>query len=149
MKTIRVAFALTIVLFGCVDRAQACQCVPMSLEKHYGAADVVFVGDPTVIRLVETPARYFPSGVTQSIIVEFRVQRWWKGGRRKKVVVRTGIGTGDCGSEFRVGVQYVVFASKKRNGLLTGICSGNTPFHLVGGEFLTRLDDLSEQHGKK
>jgi hypothetical protein len=40
----------------------------------------------------------------------------------------TGFGSGDCGYDFRVGVEYVVYARKDARGRLsTGICSRTRP----------------------
>ena len=47
----------------------------------------------------------------------------------KEIVIETGLGGGDCGYDFRRGVDYIVYASKKPDGgWTTGIC---TPTRLV------------------
>lgn len=57
--------------------------------------------------------------------VTFDVSRPYKGVERKDLVLTTGIGGGDCGYDFEIGVQYLVFAYRDDSGhLSTGICSG-------------------------
>ncbi len=34
----------------------------------------------------------------------------------KEIVIETGLGGGDCGYDFRRGVDYIVYASKKPDG---------------------------------
>jgi len=47
----------------------------------------------------------------------------------KEIVIETGLGGGDCGYDFRRGLDYIVYASKKPDGgWTTGIC---TPTRLV------------------
>jgi hypothetical protein len=47
----------------------------------------------------------------------------------KEIVIETGLGGGDCGYDFRRGLDYIVYASKRPDGgWATGIC---TPTRLV------------------
>ncbi len=46
----------------------------------------------------------------------------------KDIVIETGLGGGDCGYDFRRGVDYIVYASKKPDGAwTTGICTPTGP----------------------
>ena len=46
----------------------------------------------------------------------------------KDIVIETGLGGGDCGYDFRRGVDYIVYASKKPDGgWNTGICTPTGP----------------------
>jgi hypothetical protein len=57
--------------------------------------------------------------------VSFDSVRSYKGAPEKNIQVRTGIGGGDCGFDFEVGKQYLVYAFADKSGQLsTGICSG-------------------------
>ena len=48
---------------------------------------------------------------------------------QKEIVIETGLGGGDCGYDFRRGLDYIVYASKKPGGGLSArIC---TPTRLV------------------
>jgi hypothetical protein len=57
--------------------------------------------------------------------VSFEASRSYRGAQHKNIRVRTGIGGGDCGFDFEVGKQYLVYAFADESGhLSTGICSG-------------------------
>jgi len=57
--------------------------------------------------------------------VSFDVLRSYRGAQEKNVRIRTGVGGGDCGFDFEVGKQYLVYAFADKSGqLATGICSG-------------------------
>lgn len=57
--------------------------------------------------------------------VTFDISHSYKGAGLREVAVTTGLGGGDCGFNFEVGKQYLVFAFADSSGhLSTGICSG-------------------------
>jgi hypothetical protein len=57
--------------------------------------------------------------------VSFDVSRSYRGEQQKNIRIRTGVGGGDCGFDFQVGEQYLVYAFADESGKLsTGICSG-------------------------
>jgi hypothetical protein len=57
--------------------------------------------------------------------VTFEVSRSYKGVKGTMVTVTTGVGGGDCGFDFEIGRQYLVYAYLDDSGQLsTGICSG-------------------------
>jgi hypothetical protein len=57
--------------------------------------------------------------------ITFDVSHFHKGVAQKEVLVTTGIGGGDCGFDFEIGEQYLVYAFADASGhLSTGICSG-------------------------
>ena len=57
--------------------------------------------------------------------VSFDVLRPYRGAQQKNTRIRTGVGGGDCGFEFEVGKQYLVYAFAGESGQWeTGICSG-------------------------
>ena len=61
------------------------------------------------------------------ISVTFSSVHFYRGEGREDIVVKTGMGGGDCGYEFEPGQKYLVFADKEDDGSLsTGICSGTT-----------------------
>lgn len=47
--------------------------------------------------------------------------------RVQEVVIRTGLGGGDCGYFFERGTEYIVYAYQTPRGLSTGICSPTRP----------------------
>jgi hypothetical protein len=59
---------------------------------------------------------------------------------QKEIVIETGLGGGDCGYDFRRGMDYIVYASKKPGGALSAsICTPTRPVENAG-------DDLKYFH---
>lgn len=59
--------------------------------------------------------------------VSFSADRYWASAVSRDVMVETGLGDGDCGYDFQVGREYLVFADDYRNGgWYTNICSLTT-----------------------
>jgi hypothetical protein len=57
--------------------------------------------------------------------VAFDVSRSYRGEQQKHIRIRTGVGGGDCGFDFQVSEQYLVYAFAGESGKLSaGICSG-------------------------
>jgi hypothetical protein len=60
-----------------------------------------------------------------SMLVSFDISHVRAGAQMKTAELSTGIGGGDCGYQFEVGKQYLVYAWKDESGhLRTNICSG-------------------------
>lgn len=60
--------------------------------------------------------------------VSIEISRSYRGTQPNSIVIRTGLGTGDCGFRFEVGEQYLVYAFVDESGRLsTDICSGTAP----------------------
>lgn len=100
----------------------ACSCVLVrTISKSYDYADAVFIGECT---LVEEPD--LTSDGSWYRAMHLRVSRSWKGVTGTEVVVRTGLGGGDCGFDMSPGESYLVYAIsfQPANDLHTGICSG-------------------------
>lgn len=57
-------------------------------------------------------------------VVTILVKRGYKGKAQGEVTVLTGMGTGDCGYDFRTGKEYLVFADTIAGDLFTSICTG-------------------------
>jgi hypothetical protein len=61
------------------------------------------------------------------ILVSLEVLHSYRGDHRKPMWVSTGLGGGDCGFDFEVGKQYLVYAFKDETGeLSTNICTRTT-----------------------
>lgn len=57
--------------------------------------------------------------------VSFDVSRSYRGEQQKNIRIRTGVGGGDCGYDFQLSEQYLVYAVSREPGKLSsGICSG-------------------------
>jgi len=65
--------------------------------------------------------------------VEFSVDRTYRGEHKDHISVITGLGTGDCGYDFRTDRAYLVYATSAANGeLFTSICSGTSAVEDAG-----------------
>lgn len=63
---------------------------------------------------------------TPEMAVTLSVDEFWKGDLTGTVVVTTEIMPGmSCGYDFDIGATYLVYASRRVDGLETGRCSGN------------------------
>ena len=134
-----------------INPVSACTCGPgqfsMSLQKQFELADVVFQGYPVLARLDQRPLEGCPAKIISQVVIEFRVTKWWKGAGGEKVTVSTGLGGGDCGSDFRIGAPYVVFAGgDMAKGYGTSMCAGNLLADTAGRE-IKELDELA--HSEK
>lgn len=112
--------------------ADACKCFT-GPEACSGIAEADAIFEATVAS-IETRSRSLPdSTVThQERVVRLRDVRGWRG--RVADVVVTGIGGGDCGYDFQVGVRYVIVGDRNESdGLVrTGVCSMTSPLAQAG-----------------
>ena len=61
-------------------------------------------------------------------LVEFEVQRVWRGTRERRIKLFTGRGNGDCGVPFEVGRQYLVYGRCDADGdCYTFFCGRTRP----------------------
>ena len=104
--------------------ALACSCVRPgpTINEAFKNADVVFVGQCVSGELKkkkdsERGEYYF----TQFI---FKIQSSLKGlSNKEKVVVETGIGFGDCGFPFKLGLSYLIYGYYENDSFETHICT--------------------------
>ena len=122
-------------ILGCVlglalrypPTAHACSC---AMDPHAEApaaalqrAGAVFAGKVTRIYDVLSGWTGLP------VSVSFDVAQVWKGPVRQRTVIKTGSGGGDCGIDFRLGEDYIVYAYDAgsdplmKDGLAANICS--------------------------
>ncbi len=70
------------------------------------------------------PGASWMSGNWPRMLVTFRVKRVYKGNMGATVQVWTGMGGGDCGAHYAIGLDYLVYASGSTPAdLRVGICS--------------------------
>ena len=96
--------------------ANACTCVMRDRAQLLDAAQVVFTGVPRTVREVN-PSR---------LAVTFDVIAVYKGEASERLVVGTASDPTACGTPFRRGVTYAVYAAGSALSLTTGLCSGTT-----------------------
>jgi len=111
----------------------ACTCAaPESPATGFAHADAVFVGTVTGISgqapapsLLDRLRSWVGLPVTGAFFarqVSVRVSDSWKGVTTADIEIHTGFGDADCGYNFRVGSQYVIYATKGQTGFETSIC---------------------------
>ena len=103
-------------------KALACSCGGPALPcQDYWKASAVFVGT------VSSSARSsytIDKTAFEGRLVHFAVDRVFRDVEGAEVEVTTGLGGGDCGYDFRVGGQYLVYAYRNADKkLATGICT--------------------------
>lgn len=102
-------FALIILVFAGVfsfpSATEACSCEPPpGVEQEVARSKAVFTG--TVLDVRE--ATPFFGAPFKSVF--FEVEETWKGVEQSQIMVVTGSGDGDCGSDFQTGTAYLVYA---------------------------------------
>jgi hypothetical protein len=116
-----------LVLGGVADAAFGCSCVGYSGPcEAYDRAEVVFVGP---VREISETTTELGAGAERmkfpARLVRLGVEERFKGVDTPELVVRTGLGGGDCGFQFEKGERYLVYASRTSAGLQleTNICT--------------------------
>jgi Carboxypeptidase regulatory-like domain len=118
---------LSMSLFASERAALACSCAMSGPPcQATWRSDVVFAG--TVISMA--PIEVVSAGFRhQSMQVAFNVEQRFLNAPAGRIEVVTGMGGGDCGYRFTVGMKYLVYANKNEESsrLTTGICSRTRP----------------------
>lgn len=172
MKTVKKFVHILIFLsfflsvFARPQKAYACSCpeslTPLTMQQEFEKHDAVFTG--TVIRKINNHNLLFSAiedvfdnlgystnfihrwkyGLFWGYSVFINVTESWKGVSQSVVQVDTGYGHGDCGYEFDINQQYIIYANYANNNfrdlnagnyLITGICNRNA-------ELLNATEDL-------
>jgi hypothetical protein len=116
------SLALTLLSFS--DTAFACECAKANTVcRAYERAEVVFIGTPKEVPRNESKDRIGNSERAYRIF-RFSVDQAFRGVNDSQVSVLTGQGDGDCGYDFKSGEQYLVYASRDSQKMLsTSTCS--------------------------
>ncbi|MEN2767878.1 hypothetical protein [Ornithinibacillus xuwenensis] len=103
----------------------ACSCVePQSVQDELERSSVVFRG-----KVMEM------NDVNYSKKVLFNVKEIWKGFEESQTIIKTGMGGGDCGFEFKTGQEYLVYArgmNEYGDYYSTGICDRTSVIQSAG-----------------
>lgn len=124
MKNFLLFIMIAVLFAGSValpSTASACSCEqPPAVSEELSRSDAVFSGK--VIATDDKLALFSPA--THSVV--FQVARVWKGSGKSQIKIKTGQGGGDCGYDFNVGQEYLVYAVESTmygaNQLTTIIC---------------------------
>ncbi len=120
------AFIGVVSLWGGHGLAEACSCSePPPAEEALRQADAVFIGTLSKFELIgHLDLSAGPqAGIRWVRVATFDVTSSWKGSSQPSMEVTTGAGGGDCGVDFIVGRQYLVYASVNEGTLQTNICT--------------------------
>jgi hypothetical protein len=119
---------LTILLCSTYSKSTACSCIGQGTVKgEIKGSDVVLVGTilrewfktlegPPILkrRLGDTISRMSPQKKPISVY-EVLVETLYKGKIKKDTVrIFSGVGGGDCGIGFEIGVKYIIYGKKRR-----------------------------------
>jgi hypothetical protein len=124
MKYVVGVTVMVVLWLSFCSRLHACSCyLPPTPQEALQNANVVFRGIVTKVEDVEDEesADYRPIGKR----IVFHVGTVWKGPHEKELIILTGSGGGDCGFEFVVAGDYLVYAyaDKKAKGYYTDVCT--------------------------
>jgi poly(hydroxyalkanoate) depolymerase family esterase len=125
----------------------ACSCIGQkSVQEEYKASAIVFSGKVVFDSLVQSKS---PGGTEVFTKKRFRfsVTRVYKGASRSIVWVETGLGGGDCGIEFQINTEYIVYAWMVNDSLKifgTNSCTRTEKFFVNEELALLKLTSKNE-----
>ena len=114
---------ISIILIGSFPSiTNACSCAELpSVEEELERSKAVFSGKVIDIREKRSLNGYI------SKLVFFEVTNTWKGVEQSEIIITTGQGGGDCGFDFKVGQEYLVYANESTmygaKSLVSTICN--------------------------
>lgn len=122
-----------------VARSEACSCAgfgPACTEAVSPNVSAVFLGTVVSISSFRLPrsldARELSASLLGSTLeVTLNVQEAYRGVSSKKVVVSTNRSEAACGFPFKIGEQYVVYATEYNGKLFTSICQRTLPLKVA------------------
>ena len=117
IQRLSIACILFSALFGSLGNATpafACSCVETTSAEQFNDASAIFVGIPVSIS---------EDGEQRSI--DFDVSESRKGTVANHINVTTGSGDADCGFNFEIGKEYIVYTDGQEQ-LSTSICTGTS-----------------------
>ena len=120
----------------------ACKCehhVP-DFNEAYQKSDSIFLGRCIKAEFIEQKgADPAPEYYVQ---YTFHVRKAWKGvPKSETILVKTGIGSGDCGWAFRPGFSYIIYGSIAKDSVLTNTCTRT----LMAGFYPHLLEDAKTE----
>lgn len=120
MKTLIFLLILFASLMFSPDPILACSCLPTkSVAQELKQSTAVFTG-----KVIRIKRHKQSENIFASVEVTFRVEKAWKGLKRKTITVFTSSNSAACGYGFRENQIYLVYANGNDEGKLsTGICS--------------------------
>src|SRR4030095_256476 len=113
--------SLVLTLSSISETAFACACTrpPLPCEAYW-QVDAVFIGTAKELSWIEFEEKLEDLALKpKQPVFRFSVDQAFRGVNGAQVAVVTGIGGGDCGDDFKIGEQYLIYAyrdqQKKRS----------------------------------
>ncbi len=135
------AFSIIVILFSPAI-VKACSCMSSGPPcQSYWNTPVVFSGrvvEITTPKIEETRSAAFPEKT-----IRFAVNQAFRGISGTTVEVVTGMGGGDCGYDFELNENYLVYADNYKGKIYAGICS-RTQLLSKAGEDIEYINNLSK-----
>jgi hypothetical protein len=109
--------------------AHACTCIsaPTPCE-GYGWSSAVFAGTATSVRTMELPKEGQRSEIGYNQLYKFAVDQSYLGVEGTEIEILTGMGSSDCGYDFKIGERYLVYARRAGDRLITSSCTRTKAF---------------------
>ena len=124
---------LSFLLLVFSGESNGCSCAGTQLPcESYWQASAVFLGTVTSSKDIN-PKRGDLDFYGR--VFHFTIDKSFRGVQGTEVEIMTGNGGGDCGYGFEIGRQYLVYAYRDENRLVTGICSRTRPTSHAEADF--------------
>ena len=109
--------------------AHACTCIsaPTPCE-GFGWSSAVFAGTATSVRTIDMPKEGDVSQIGYRTLYRFSVDQSYLGVEGTEIEILTGMGSSDCGYEFKIGKRYLVYARRAGDRLITSSCTRTKAF---------------------
>lgn len=116
---------VTILLAVAIRDVYGCSCMPSGPPcQACFQVDAVFIGTVQSSTVRKTTSDGVTDGLFDRRLVHIAIDQISRGVQGTTADLWTGLGGGDCGFDFKVGLRYVIYASRHADGTLsTGICS--------------------------
>src|SRR5262245_63030054 len=110
--------------------ASVCTRPPLPCEAYW-QVEAVFIGTAKELSWIEFEEKLEGFALKRKRpVFKFSVDQAFRGVNGAQAAVMTGIGGGDCGYDFKIGEQYLVYAyrdQQKKEMLSTGVCTRTRP----------------------
>ena len=127
-----------------------CTCWPVTIEEAIQKADRIFIGKVLTIDSVNMiPERIIRSnggvidsgGYTWGYLVTLKLKKHFKGEYQSDTIhIMTGSGMGDCGYDFRLKNDYLVYADKQQYQIIDSIIGTTWKFKYHMKDYYTTND---------
>jgi hypothetical protein len=106
-------YLLILILVVYSSVAYCCSCIgEATIKQELKRSDVVFIGKVIAKKVINTTDTLMPAIIIQKAEYKLQVSIIFKGKiKQDTIIVVTGLGGGDCGFNFEVGNEYIVYSS--------------------------------------